>query len=87
MALSRYDAGLATDHGCHRRGGDNLHRQEPLVYWDPVEAAKIRHKFYDMASAEKALVVGFHFNFPSLGYAEKDGAKYCLVPIAWNPVI
>jgi hypothetical protein len=21
------------DHGCHRRGGDNLHRQEPLVYW------------------------------------------------------
>lgn len=54
---------------------------------DPVEAAKTRHKFYDMASAEKALVVGFHFNFPSLGHVEKDGAKYRLVPIAWNPVI
>ena len=37
--------------------------------------------------AEKALVVGFHFNFPSLGYVEKDGAKYRLVPIVWNPVI
>ena len=54
---------------------------------DPVEAAQTRHKFYDMASTEKALVVGFHFNFPSLGYVEKDGAKYRLVPIAWNPVI
>jgi glyoxylase-like metal-dependent hydrolase (beta-lactamase superfamily II) len=52
---------------------------------DPVEAAKTRHKFYDMASAEKALVVGFHFAFPSLGYVEKDGAKYRLVPIRWNP--
>jgi glyoxylase-like metal-dependent hydrolase (beta-lactamase superfamily II) len=54
---------------------------------DPVEAARTRYKFYDMASAEKALVVGFHFNFPSLGYVEKDGTKYRLVPIAWNPVI
>src|SRR5262245_59858147 len=54
---------------------------------DPVEAAKTRHQFYDMASAEKALVVGFHFNFPSLGYVERDGAKYRLVPNAWNPLI
>jgi hypothetical protein len=30
---------------------------------------------------------GFHFNFPSLGYVEKDGAKYRLVPTAWSPVI
>ena len=54
---------------------------------DPVQAAQTRHKFYDMAAAEKALVVGFHFSFPSLGYVEKDGAKYRLVPIAWNPAI
>jgi hypothetical protein len=40
-----------------------------------------------MAAAEKALVVGFHFPFPSLGYVEKDGGKYRLVPVAWNPVI
>ena len=46
-----------------------------------------RHKFYDMAAAEKALVVGFHFPFPSIGYVEKDGAGYRLVPIAWNPAI
>jgi glyoxylase-like metal-dependent hydrolase (beta-lactamase superfamily II) len=54
---------------------------------DPVQAQATRHKFYDMASAEKALVVGFHFTFPSIGHVEKDGNKYRLVPIAWNPVI
>ena len=54
---------------------------------DPQQAQETRHKFYDMAAAEKALVVGFHFTFPSQGYVEKDGAKYRLVPIAWNPVL
>jgi glyoxylase-like metal-dependent hydrolase (beta-lactamase superfamily II) len=54
---------------------------------DPELAQKTRHKFYDMASAEKALVVGFHFTFPSMGHVEKDGTKYRLVPIAWNPLI
>jgi glyoxylase-like metal-dependent hydrolase (beta-lactamase superfamily II) len=54
---------------------------------DPVQAQTTRHKFYDMAAAEKALVVGFHFTFPSIGHVEKDGTKYRLVPIAWNPVI
>ena len=28
-----------------------------------------------MAAAEKAMVIGFHFNFPSMGYVEKDGAN------------
>jgi len=54
---------------------------------DPALAQTTRHKFYDMASAEKALVVGFHFTFPSIGHVEKDGTKYRLVPVAWNPVI
>jgi glyoxylase-like metal-dependent hydrolase (beta-lactamase superfamily II) len=54
---------------------------------DPEVAQKTRHKFYDMASAEKAMVVGFHFTFPSIGHVEKDGTKYRLVPVAWNPVI
>ena len=54
---------------------------------DPDQAAATRHKFYDMAATEKTMVVGFHFQFPSLGYVEKDGAKYRLVPAPWNPVI
>jgi hypothetical protein len=24
---------------------------------------------------------------PSIGHVEKDGGKYRLVPVAWNPVI
>jgi glyoxylase-like metal-dependent hydrolase (beta-lactamase superfamily II) len=54
---------------------------------DPATAQETRHKFYDMAAAEKALVVGFHFTFPSIGHVEKDGAKYRLIPSAWNPTI
>jgi glyoxylase-like metal-dependent hydrolase (beta-lactamase superfamily II) len=50
-------------------------------------AQQTRHKFYDMAAAEKATVVGFHFTFPSIGHVEKDGNGYRLVPAQWNPVI
>jgi glyoxylase-like metal-dependent hydrolase (beta-lactamase superfamily II) len=54
---------------------------------DPNQAAQTRHKFYDMAAAEKTMVIGFHFSFPSAGYVEKDGTGYRLVPIVWNPSI
>lgn len=54
---------------------------------DAPKAEATRRKFYDMASAEKALIVGFHFSFPSLGYVEKDGTGYRLVPVQWNPVL
>jgi glyoxylase-like metal-dependent hydrolase (beta-lactamase superfamily II) len=54
---------------------------------DPALAQQTRHKFYDMASAEKATVVGFHFQFPSVGHVEKDGKGYRLIPAAWNPTI
>ena len=54
---------------------------------DGALAQATRHKFYDMAAAEKATVVGFHFTFPSVGHVEKNGAKYRLIPSAWNPTI
>jgi glyoxylase-like metal-dependent hydrolase (beta-lactamase superfamily II) len=54
---------------------------------DPIKAAETRHKFYDMAAAEKATVVGFHFQFPSIGHVEKAGTGYRLIPVAWNPTI
>jgi glyoxylase-like metal-dependent hydrolase (beta-lactamase superfamily II) len=55
--------------------------------YDPALAQETRHKFYDMAAAEKATVVGFHFTFPSVGHVDKDGNGYRLIPAAWNPVI
>jgi glyoxylase-like metal-dependent hydrolase (beta-lactamase superfamily II) len=54
---------------------------------DAATAQATRHKFYDMAAAEKATVVGFHFTFPAVGHVAKDGAKYRLIPSAWNPTI
>jgi glyoxylase-like metal-dependent hydrolase (beta-lactamase superfamily II) len=54
---------------------------------DPDMAQKTRHKFYDMAAAEKATVIGYHFAFPSIGHVEKDDNGYRLIPAAWNPVI
>src|SRR6201996_7626248 len=54
---------------------------------DPDLAQTTRHKFYDMAAAEKATVVGFHFTFPSIGHVEKDGTGYRLIPSLWNPTI
>ncbi|AMA58384.1 MBL fold metallo-hydrolase [Bradyrhizobium sp. CCGE-LA001] len=55
--------------------------------YDAAMAQATRHKFYDMAAAEKATVIGFHFTFPSVGHVVKDGAKYRLIPSAWNPTI
>jgi glyoxylase-like metal-dependent hydrolase (beta-lactamase superfamily II) len=52
---------------------------------DGPKAIETRRKFYDMAIAEKALIAGFHYPFPSLGHVEKDGTGYRLVPISWNP--
>jgi glyoxylase-like metal-dependent hydrolase (beta-lactamase superfamily II) len=50
-------------------------------------AQETRHKFYDMAAAEKALVAGYHFSFPNAGHVEKDGAGYRLVPVAWSAAL
>lgn len=54
---------------------------------DPLQATETRKRFYDMASADKFMIQGFHFPFPSAGYVEKSGEEYRLIPIAWNPVL
>jgi len=54
---------------------------------DPALAVTTRHKFFDMAAAEKAAIIGYHFSFPAVGHVEKDGSGYRLVPAAWNPTI
>ena len=54
---------------------------------DPLKAAETRKKFYDMAAADKFLIQGFHFPFPSAGHVEKADSEYRLVPIAWNPML
>ena len=52
---------------------------------DPNLAVATRHKFYDMAAAEKMTVSGYHFPYPCVGHVEKAGSGYRLVPVAWDP--
>jgi len=54
---------------------------------DKTLAVETRKKFYDMAAAEKVLLQGYHFAFPSRGYVEKAGNGYRLVPAPWIPTI
>lgn len=54
---------------------------------DAALSVQTRKKFHDMAVAEKMRVVGYHFPFPAVGYVEKDGAGFRLVPVVWNPTI
>jgi len=54
---------------------------------DPQAAEATRRKTYDMLVAEKMLVQGFHYPFPSLAYIEKSGSDYREVPVPWSPTI
>jgi glyoxylase-like metal-dependent hydrolase (beta-lactamase superfamily II) len=54
---------------------------------EPERAVVTRRRVYDMLSAEKMFVAGYHFPFPGLGWVEKAGTGYRLVRAAWNPVL
>jgi glyoxylase-like metal-dependent hydrolase (beta-lactamase superfamily II) len=54
---------------------------------DPKMAEETRRKVYDMLVAEKMMVQGFHYPFPSLAYVEKAGSGYRETMVPWNPVI
>jgi glyoxylase-like metal-dependent hydrolase (beta-lactamase superfamily II) len=54
---------------------------------EPVEAEATRRKVYDMLVADRMLVQGFHYPFPSVGHVEKSGAGYREVLVNWNPLI
>ena len=54
---------------------------------DPDMAEATRRKVYDMLSAERILVQGFHYPFPSCGHVEKTADGYREVPVLWNPIL
>ncbi len=47
---------------------------------EPDLAVTTRKKIYDMALAEKLPIIGYHFPFGAVGYIEKDGNGYRVVP-------
>ena len=54
---------------------------------DGAAAEATRRKVYDMLVAEKMLVQGFHYPFPSLAHVEKSGTGYRESMVPWNPTI
>jgi glyoxylase-like metal-dependent hydrolase (beta-lactamase superfamily II) len=50
-------------------------------------AEETRRKVYDMLAAERMMVQGFHYPFPSVAHVEKSGSGYREIPMPWNPVI
>ncbi|MEA2928953.1 MAG: hypothetical protein QOG38_1381 [Hyphomicrobiales bacterium] len=54
---------------------------------DAAMAETTRRKVYDMLSAEKMMVQGFHYPFPSHAYVEKSGNGYRETMVLWNPAI
>jgi glyoxylase-like metal-dependent hydrolase (beta-lactamase superfamily II) len=54
---------------------------------DAKMAEETRRKVYDMVAAEKMMIQGFHYPFPSLAHVEKEGNGYRAIPAPWNPVV
>jgi glyoxylase-like metal-dependent hydrolase (beta-lactamase superfamily II) len=54
---------------------------------DGPKAEATRRRIYDMLVAERMLVQGFHYPFPSLAHVEKSGTGYREIPVPWNSSI
>ena len=54
---------------------------------EPVQAEATRRKVYDMLTAERMQVQGFHYPFPALAHVEKTSTGYREIPAPWSPVI
>jgi glyoxylase-like metal-dependent hydrolase (beta-lactamase superfamily II) len=51
---------------------------------DKEAGAATRRRVFDMVSADKTPVVGYHMPFPSVGWVEKSGTGYRWVPAAYQ---
>lgn len=54
---------------------------------DPGKAEEMRRKMFDMVSADRLRVQGYHFPFPATGHIAKDGDGYAFIPADWNPLL
>lgn len=51
---------------------------------DKDAALASRRRIFDMAAADRLLVLGFHYPFPGLGRMLKTDAGYAWVPVSWQ---
>ena len=51
---------------------------------DKEAGAATRKRVFDMVSADRTAVVGYHMPFPSVGFVEKAGTSYRWVPVSYH---
>jgi glyoxylase-like metal-dependent hydrolase (beta-lactamase superfamily II) len=51
---------------------------------DKEAGARTRRRIFDMVSADKLAVIGYHMPFPSLGYVEKAATSFRWVPASYQ---
>ncbi|HEU0222918.1 MAG TPA: MBL fold metallo-hydrolase [Paracoccaceae bacterium] len=51
---------------------------------DAAGAVATRQRLLEMAVAERMPMLGFHFPFPGIGHAVKDGDAYRFIPALWQ---
>lgn len=51
---------------------------------DGAQAAATRAQLFEMVTAEKMLVTGYHFPFPALGHLRRLSEGYEFEPVVWN---
>ncbi len=54
---------------------------------DGKMAEETRRKTYDMLSADKTMMQGFHYPFPAVAFIEKTATGYRENMVPWNPTI
>jgi glyoxylase-like metal-dependent hydrolase (beta-lactamase superfamily II) len=58
-----------------------------LFDMDGPMAEATRRRVYDRLAADKMMVQGYHFPFPSNAYVEKDGNGYRTTPAMWSAAL
>ena len=48
------------------------------------QPARSRRRLLDRAATDEMLILGFHFPFPGLGYALRQGDAFRWHPAGWN---
>jgi len=54
---------------------------------DGPQAVQTRRKLLDMAATERMQASFYHAAFPATGFIAKDGSRYQMVPVAWQPAV
>jgi hypothetical protein len=47
----------------------------------PDVAIRTRRRFLDRAAVDRPKLLGYHWQYPGLGYAERDGVAFRFVPL------